>query len=85
MLPRRKRQRVNVKGKDLDALSDDPDELQAELEALAGPRGPHGGQIYIDGFTEGEVPPKSSIREIRVNQNPFSAQYDSWDTGGSKS
>ena len=66
-----------IKGKDLEALSDDPDELQSELEALAGPSaGPNGGQIYIDGFTGGQVPPKSSIREIRVNQNPFSAQYD---------
>ena len=66
-----------LKGKDLDALSDDPDELQNELQALAGPSaGPNGGQIYIDGFTGGQLPPKSSIREIRVNQNPFSAQYD---------
>ena len=66
-----------IKGKDLEALSDDPDELQSELQALAGPSaGPNGGQIYIDGFTGGALPPKSSIREIRVNQNPFSAQYD---------
>jgi len=66
-----------IKGKDLESLSDDPDELQSELSALAGPSaGPNGGQIYIDGFTGGQLPPKSSIREIRVNQNPFSAQYD---------
>jgi hypothetical protein len=66
-----------IKGKDLEALSDDPDELQQELEALAGPSaGPNGGQIYIDGFTAGQLPPKSSIREIRLNQNPFSAEYD---------
>ena len=66
-----------IQGKDLEALSDDPDELQSELEALAGPgAGPNGGQIYIDGFTGGQLPPKSSIREIRINQNPFSAEYD---------
>jgi hypothetical protein len=66
-----------ITGKDLDALSDDPDELSDELTALAGPSaGPNGGQIYIDGFTGGQLPPKSSIREIRINQNPFSAQYD---------
>ena len=66
-----------MKGSDLDALSDDPDELQNELQALAGPAaGPSGGQIYIDGFTGGQIPPKSSIREIRVNQNPFSAEFD---------
>lgn len=68
---------VVLKGKDLDALSDDPDELQSELQALAGPSaGPNGGQIYIDGFTAGQLPPKASIREIRINQNPFSPEYD---------
>jgi hypothetical protein len=68
---------IVIKGKDLDALSDDPDELQSELTALAGPAaGPNGAQIFIDGFTGGQLPPKSSIREIRINQNPFSAHYD---------
>ena len=68
---------VVLKGKDLDALSDDPDELSNELSALAGPSaGPNGGQIYIDGFTGGTLPPKSAIREIRINQNPFSAEFD---------
>ncbi len=66
-----------LNGKDLEALPDDPDELQSDLEALAGPSaGPDGGQIYIDGFTAGQLPPKSSIREIRINQNPFSSEYD---------
>src|SRR5258708_244095 len=68
---------VVLKGKDLEALSDDPDELQSDLQALAGPSaGPNGGQIYIDGFTSGTLPPKASIRQIRINQNPFSAEYD---------
>ena len=66
-----------LRGNDLDALSDDRDDLAADLAALAGPAaGPNGGQIYIDGFTGGRLPPKSSIREVRINQNPFSAQYD---------
>ncbi len=68
---------IVLKGKDLDALSDDPDELSNELSALAGPSaGPNGGQIFIDGFSGGQLPPKSAIREIRINQNPFSAEYD---------
>jgi Carboxypeptidase regulatory-like domain/TonB dependent receptor len=68
---------IVLKGKDLDALSDDPDELSSELSALAGPSaGPNGGQIFIDGFSGGSLPPKSAIREIRINQNPFSAEYD---------
>lgn len=68
---------VVLKGADLEALSDDPDELLSDLQALAGPSaGPNGGQIYIDGFTGATLPPKASIREIRINQNPFSAEYD---------
>ena len=66
-----------ISGDALNSLSDDPDDLQSELSALAGPSaGPNGGQIYIDGFTGGTLPPKSSIREIRINSNPFSAQFD---------
>jgi Carboxypeptidase regulatory-like domain len=68
---------ITISGKELDALPDDPDELLTDLQALAGPSaGPNGGQLYIDGFTAGQLPPKSSIREIRINQNPFSAEYD---------
>ena len=68
---------IVLSGKDLDQLSDDPDQLQSDLEALAGPSvGPNGGQMYIDGFTAGQLPPKSSIREIRINSNPFSSEYD---------
>ena len=63
--------------KELEALSDDPDELAQQLQAMAGPAsGPSGGQIYIDGFTGGNLPPKSSIREIRVNSNPYAPEYD---------
>jgi hypothetical protein len=66
-----------MRGADLDALSDDTDELKNDLQALAGPSaGPSGGAIYIDGFSGGELPTKDSIREIRINQNPFSPQYD---------
>src|SRR6185436_10544045 len=66
-----------IGGKDLDALPDDPDELAAALQALAGPSvGPNGGQIFIDGFTGSNLPSKDSIREIRINQNPFAAEND---------
>jgi Carboxypeptidase regulatory-like domain len=71
---------IVMRGDDLSALSDDPDDLQADLQALAGPAaGPNGGQIYIDGFTGGDapLPNKDAIREVRVNQNPFSPEYDS--------
>ena len=66
-----------LRGTDLEALPDDPDDLASDLQALAGPAaGPNGGQIFIDGFSGGKLPPKSSIREIRINSNPFAAEYD---------
>jgi hypothetical protein len=67
-----------LKNEDLDMLPDDPDDLQADLQALAGPAaGPNGAQFFIDGFSGGQLPPKSSIREIRINSNPFSSEFDS--------
>ena len=70
---------VVLRGEDLDALPDDPEDLSEALQALAGPgagSSEDGAQIYVDGFTGGRLPPKESIREIRVNRNPFSAEYD---------
>jgi len=66
-----------LKGKDLETLADDPEELGSDLQALAGPAaGPGGNSIYIDGFSGGQLPPKDAIREIHINQNPFSSEYD---------
>jgi len=68
---------IVLKGADLESLPDDPDDLAAALQALAGPSaGPNGGQIYVDGFSGGRLPPLSTIREIRINSNPYSAEYD---------
>ena len=68
---------IVLKGEDLQALSDDPDELSTQLQAMAGADAETGTQFYVDGFTASKLPPKNSIREIRINQNPYSAQYDS--------
>ena len=66
-----------LKGEDLEALPDDPDDLEEALQALVGGgAGPNGGQIYIDGFESGSIPSKEAIREIRVNRDPFSAEFD---------
>lgn len=68
---------IVMRRRQIAALSDDPDELAQQLEALAGPApGPMGGQIYIDGFLGGNLPPKSAIREVRINSNPYSPEYD---------
>src|SRR4029078_1337482 len=73
--PQKNADAVVLKGQDLDVLPDDPDALSAAVQAMAGPSaGPNGGQIFIDGFAGGRMPPKESIREVRVNQNPFNAE-----------
>ncbi len=68
---------IVLKPKDIQALPDNEADLEAALRALAGPgAGPSGGEIFIDGFSGGRMPPRDSIREIRINQNPFSAEFD---------
>jgi len=68
---------IVIEGQELDALPDDPDELLDALQALAGEAaGPDGGQVFVDGFSSGRLPPKPAIRQIRLNAIPFSAEYD---------
>ena len=56
---------------EIDALSDDPDEMADQLAELAGP----GAQIYVDGFRGGRLPPKGQIQQVRFHSNSFSAEY----------
>ena len=68
---------IVVSGKNLNALSNDPDELQNQISSLAGPSvGVGQGEVYVNGLTGSDMPPKSAIREIRVNANPFTAEND---------
>ena len=64
---------VVLSGKALDDLPTEPTLLQQELQAISGGDSP---SIYVDGFSNGTIPPKNQIREIRINQNPFSARND---------
>ncbi len=61
---------------ELARLSDDDATLQKQLLAFAGVGGFGSPQIYVDGFSGGHFPPKNSIRQVRINENPYSAQYD---------
>ncbi len=55
----------------IDALPDDPDEMEAVLKAMA----PPGAIVRVDGFTGGKLPPKSQIRSIRLpRMDQFAAQ-----------
>ena len=68
---------IVLRGKAIQALPSNPRSFIAALRALAVPSaGPTLGQIYVDGFTGGRIPPKESIREIRINENPYAAEFD---------
>jgi Carboxypeptidase regulatory-like domain/TonB dependent receptor len=70
-----------LRERELEALPDDPDALIAALKTMAGPtQDENGAQIKVDGFSNGQMPPKEAIREVRINQNPFSAEneYPGW-------
>ena len=60
-----------------EGLPDDPDDLASALETLAGSStAPQGTQVFVDGFSGARLPPKTSIREFRTNQNPYAAMND---------
>lgn len=65
---------VVFRGSDLDALAPDSQDLQQQLSLMSG--SDSAAQFYVNGFTSSRLPPKSSIAEIRMNQDAFSAQYD---------
>jgi Carboxypeptidase regulatory-like domain/TonB dependent receptor len=72
-----------LRGRELEALPNDPQALASALQAMAGPTDPEAGgnaQVKVDGFSNGQIPPKEAIREVRINNNPFSAEneYPGW-------
>jgi hypothetical protein len=63
---------------DLSGLASDSDDLQRELQAMATAAGGSPGKaiITVDGFQNASrMPPKSSIREVRLNPDLYSAEY----------
>lgn len=74
---------IVLRGRELDALPNDPDALATALQAIAGVD-PEGGnaQVKVDGFSNGQVPPKEAIREVRINNNSFSAENEFPGWGG---
>ena len=57
----------------IEALPDDPDEMEQVLKEMAGP----GATIRMDGFRGGKLPPKSQIRSIRFSAAMFAAENHS--------
>jgi len=58
---------------EIEALSDDPQQLQQQLQDMAGP----GAVIRIDGFEGGALPAKAQIRSIRISRDQFAAEFHS--------
>jgi hypothetical protein len=61
---------------EISELPDDPEELQAVLEQMAGPGG---ATFMMNGFRGGRLPTRDEIRAIRFRTNSFSA--DNHDAG----
>ena len=61
---------------EIDALPDDPDELQDYLAQLAGG---NGAIFQVNGFRGGRLPSRDEIRQIRLRTNSFAA--DNHDAG----
>ena len=64
---------ITLNGKALDDLPSDPSSLLLQLQQLSGGDSP---QLFVDGFSGGTLPPKNTIREIRINENTYSAKND---------
>lgn len=54
----------------IEALPDDPDEMESVLKEMAGP----GATVRVDGFRGGKLPPKSQIQSIRFRRDLFAAE-----------
>jgi hypothetical protein len=66
---------ITLSGKELEALPDDPNQLLRLLREMAGVSGGQPASVYIDGFRESRLPPKASIQTIRIDSNPFAAEF----------
>jgi len=53
---------------EIDQLPDDPDDLAELLQQMAGGE----AEFRVNGFEEGDLPPRAQIQAIRIRQDPFS-------------
>lgn len=59
---------------DLNKISNDPGELTAYAEQLAG-AAPVPSHTYVDGLPSTDLPPTAIIETVSVNRDPFSSEY----------
>lgn len=55
----------------IDALPEDPKEMERALRQIAG----ENAVIRVDGFTGGQLPPKSQIASIKIIRSTFDAEF----------
>jgi hypothetical protein len=63
---------LTVTQEQIQALSDDPDELSRQLQEIAG----MGAIIRVDSFEGQQLPPKSQIKSIHVTRDQFAAETE---------
>ena len=69
---------IRLSGKALEALPDDPQSLLQSLRLLAATTGTRPDLVifYVDGLPLTQrLPPKDIIQSVRINANPFSAEF----------
>jgi len=75
--PRKNLSALLLTKREIQALPDNPDLFLLRLLEMAGSTGPAGDvAVYVDGFRAfRRLPPKSTIEMVRINSNPFSAEF----------
>jgi hypothetical protein len=63
---------LNVTQEQIQALSDDPDEMARQIADISGP----GAIVRIDSFEGQQLPPKSQIKSIHVTRDQFAAETE---------
>ncbi len=68
---------IVLRDEELKSLPEDPQGLASALQALSAASGNStGGEVIVDGFAGSRIPPKKAIREIRINKNIYSAEFN---------
>ena len=68
---------IVLRGEELNSLPEDPQGLAMALQGLSAASGNQfGGEVIVDGFPGSRLPPKKAILEIRINKNPYSAEFN---------
>lgn len=75
--PRKNLSALTLTGPGLQSLPEDPRRMLQRLMEMAGSNGRRGDvAVYVDGFREyRRIPPKAAIEMVRINSNPFSAEF----------